>query len=83
MTEVIDIVVRGGLVMIPLLACSLFSFTLTIERLLFWGKIQSQEALAPGTDWEALMRLQPRTPTKARIEIIPMIDTIFFCWSFS
>jgi hypothetical protein len=45
MTQVIDIVVKGGIVMIPLLACSLISLTLTIERLFFWGRIKSQEAV--------------------------------------
>ena len=39
MTQVIDIIVKGGIVMIPLLACSLISLTLTIERL-FLGKDQ-------------------------------------------
>ena len=45
MTQVIDIVVRGGIVMIPLLACSLISLALTIERLIFWGRIKSQQAV--------------------------------------
>jgi biopolymer transport protein ExbB len=31
--------------MIPLLACSLISLTLTIERLFFWERIKSQEAV--------------------------------------
>jgi biopolymer transport protein ExbB len=45
MTHVIDIIVKGGIVMIPLLACSLVSLALTIERLIFWGKIRSQKAV--------------------------------------
>ncbi len=45
MTQIIDIVVRGGIVMIPLLACSLISLALTIERLIFWGRIKSQQAV--------------------------------------
>ncbi len=45
MTQVIDIIVRGGIVMIPLLACSLISLALTIERLIFWCKIRSQQAV--------------------------------------
>ena len=43
MTQVIDIIIKGGIVMIPLLACSLISLTLTIERLLFWGRIKSRQ----------------------------------------
>lgn len=43
MTQVIDIIIKGGIVMIPLLACSLISLTLTIERLFFWGRIKSRQ----------------------------------------
>ncbi len=32
MTQAIDIILKGGIVMIPLLACSLISLALTIER---------------------------------------------------
>jgi biopolymer transport protein ExbB len=45
MTQVIDIIIKGGIVMIPLLACSLISLALTIERLIFWGGIKSQQAV--------------------------------------
>src|SRR5918994_141567 len=45
MTQVIDIIIKGGIVMIPLLACSLISLTLTIERLIFWGRIKSEYAV--------------------------------------
>ena len=45
MTQVVDIIVKGGIVMIPLLACSLISLALTIERLVFWGRIKSQQAV--------------------------------------
>lgn len=31
--------------MIPLLACSLISLALTIERLIFWARIRSQQAV--------------------------------------
>ena len=34
MQHVVAIIIKGGVVMIPLLACSLISLTLTIERLL-------------------------------------------------
>ncbi|MGH7845012.1 MAG: MotA/TolQ/ExbB proton channel family protein [Candidatus Binatia bacterium] len=45
MTEVIDIIIKGGVVMIPLLACSLISLALTIERIIFWTKIKSKQAV--------------------------------------
>jgi biopolymer transport protein ExbB len=45
MSEVVSIIIKGGIVMIPLLACSLISLTLTIERFIFWGKIKSQQTV--------------------------------------
>ena len=45
MTQAIDIMVKGGIVMIPLLACSLISLALTIERLIFWARLTSQQAV--------------------------------------
>ena len=39
-------------------------------------------AAAAGTCGETLMRIQRRSSKKARVEILPMIDTIFFSWSF-
>ena len=45
MTQAIDIILKGGIVMIPLLACSLISLSLTIERLIFWARIRSQQAV--------------------------------------
>jgi biopolymer transport protein ExbB len=45
MSEIVAIIVKGGIVMIPLLACSLISLALTIERFIFWGKIKSQQAV--------------------------------------
>jgi biopolymer transport protein ExbB len=63
MTEVISIVVKGGIVMIPLLGCSLISLALTIERLIFWGRIQSQQlvqkmlALAEAGEFDNAMKL--------------------------
>jgi biopolymer transport protein ExbB len=45
MSEVVSIIIKGGIVMIPLLACSLISLTLTIERFIFWGTIKSQQAV--------------------------------------
>lgn len=45
MSEVVSIIIKGGIVMIPLLACSLISLALTIERLIFWRKIKSQQSV--------------------------------------
>jgi len=45
MSEIVSIIIKGGIVMIPLLACSLISLALTIERFIFWGKIKSQDAV--------------------------------------
>ena len=46
MVEVVAIIVKGGVVMIPLLACSLISLALTIERIMFWTKLKSKEVLS-------------------------------------
>jgi biopolymer transport protein ExbB len=45
MSSVVDILIKGGVVMIPLLACSLISLALTIERALFWTKLKSRRAI--------------------------------------
>lgn len=45
MTQVVSVVVKGGIVMIPLMLCSLISLALTIERILFWSKLKSREVL--------------------------------------
>ena len=41
MAHAIEIIIKGGIVMIPLLFCSIISLALTIERLLFWRRISS------------------------------------------
>ena len=45
MAQVVAVIVKGGIVMIPLLICSLISLALTIERILFWAKLKSREVL--------------------------------------
>jgi biopolymer transport protein ExbB len=45
MAAIFSIIIKGGIVMIPLLACSLISLALTIERIIFWTKLKSQDAL--------------------------------------
>ena len=43
MSDIISIVVKGGLVMIPLVLCSVISLAVTIERLLYWRRISSKQ----------------------------------------
>jgi biopolymer transport protein ExbB len=45
MTHVVSVIIKGGIVMIPLLACSFISLALTIERIMFWTKLKSQDIL--------------------------------------
>jgi biopolymer transport protein ExbB len=45
MTHVVSILIKGGIVMIPLVACSLISLALTIERIMFWTKLKSKGVL--------------------------------------
>jgi biopolymer transport protein ExbB len=45
MTHFVSILIKGGIVMIPLLACSLVSLALTIERIIFWTKLNSKKVL--------------------------------------
>jgi biopolymer transport protein ExbB/TolQ len=58
MTRVAGIIVKGGVVMIPLLACSLVSLALTLERLILWGRIKSQQAV------QDMLRLVEAGPVK-------------------
>jgi biopolymer transport protein ExbB len=43
MSDIISIIVKGGLVMIPLVLCSVISLAVTIERLLYWRRISSKQ----------------------------------------
>ena len=45
MSAFIAIIIKGGIVMIPLLACSLISLALTIERFIFWAKLKTKDVL--------------------------------------
>lgn len=45
MTQFLSVIVKGGIVMIPLMLCSLISLALTIERILFWSRLKSREVL--------------------------------------
>jgi biopolymer transport protein ExbB len=63
MTHVVSIIIKGGIVMIPLLACSLISLALTIERIIFWTKLKSKDvlcqmlALVDGSEFEQALKL--------------------------
>jgi len=41
--ELIDILIKGGPVMVPLLACSIIALTVVIERFLFWRRISDRQ----------------------------------------
>jgi biopolymer transport protein ExbB len=43
MTHVVSVIIKGGVVMIPLLVCSFISLALTIERIIFWTRLKSKE----------------------------------------
>ena len=45
MFDLVSILIKGGPVMVPLLACSLISLALTIERIIFWTKLKSRDVL--------------------------------------
>jgi biopolymer transport protein ExbB len=68
MSSVVDILIKGGVVMIPLLACSLISLALTIERALFWTKLKSRRAieeilaLVKRGEFESALRLGKGSP---------------------
>jgi biopolymer transport protein ExbB len=42
MSEMVAIIVKGGIVMIPLLVCSVVSLALTIDRVIFWTRVKSR-----------------------------------------
>ena len=43
MFDFIDIVIKGGPVMVPLLACSIIALTVVIERWLYWRRIGDRQ----------------------------------------
>ncbi|HEY7166500.1 MAG TPA: MotA/TolQ/ExbB proton channel family protein [Candidatus Binatia bacterium] len=43
MSEIFTIILKGGLIMIPLLVCSVISLAVTIERILYWRRIGSKQ----------------------------------------
>lgn len=45
MFDFFRIIIKGGPVMVPLLACSIISLAVVIERLLFWRRAQSRQSV--------------------------------------
>jgi biopolymer transport protein ExbB len=43
MSDVIAIIIKGGVIMIPLLLCSVIALAVTIERILYWRRIHSKQ----------------------------------------
>ncbi|HEY1372775.1 MAG TPA: MotA/TolQ/ExbB proton channel family protein [Candidatus Binatia bacterium] len=75
MSELFSFIVKGGIIMIPLLLASVISLAVTIERLMFWRKIGSKAAaeemlrdVAEGNLSEALRQ--------ARESIIPTVRVL-------
>jgi hypothetical protein len=52
--------IKGGIIMIPLLVCSVISVTVTAERLYFWRSLQSQNVDATILALVAEATLTPR-----------------------
>src|ERR1041385_4534285 len=68
MPQIFTIIIKGGIVMIPLLACSLISLALSIERILFWTRLKSKVvineilALVEKGDYEQALKLGKNSP---------------------
>jgi biopolymer transport protein ExbB len=60
MFDFIGIIIKGGPVMVPLLACSIISLAVVIERMIFWRRARSR-----GPVEELLQFVQRREFTKA------------------
>jgi len=68
MPQILTIIIKGGIVMIPLLACSLISLALSIERILFWTRLKSRAvineilALVEKGEYEQALKLGKNSP---------------------
>jgi biopolymer transport protein ExbB len=74
MFDVISIIIKGGLTMVPLLLCSIISLAVTIERLLYWRRISSKQpvehmlsSIEEGKISEALSRGEESPLPAARV----------------
>jgi biopolymer transport protein ExbB len=59
----VEIIIKGGPVMVPLLACSIISLAVTIERFMFWRRITSREPV------EELLQKVERHDFKPALEL--------------
>jgi biopolymer transport protein ExbB len=68
MPQIVSIIMKGGIVMIPLLACSLISLALSIDRILFWTRLKSKAVineifnLVESGDYEQALKLGKHSP---------------------
>jgi len=68
MPQILTIIIKGGIVMIPLLACSLISLALSIERILFGTRLKSKAvineilALVEKGEYEQALKLGKNSP---------------------
>ena len=60
MAQVLAVIVKGGIVMIPLLICSLISLALTIERILFLGETEIARGAPRNFDARRAGRIRPK-----------------------
>ena len=68
MFDFIGIIIKGGPVMVPLLACSIVSLAVVIERIIFWRKARSREPV------EELLQLVERREFAKAIELGRNVD---------
>src|SRR4029453_2318892 len=68
MFDFIGIIIKGGPVMVPLLACSIVSLAVVIERIIFWRKAQSRGPV------EKLLQLVERREFAKAIDLGRKVD---------
>jgi biopolymer transport protein ExbB len=69
MFESIDVIIKGGPVMAPLLACSIIALTVVIERFLFWRRIGARKPI------EELLQLVERHELAKALEASRVADS--------
>ena len=69
MFDFIDMIIKGGPVMAPLLACSIIALTVVIDRFLFWRRIGAREPI------EELLRLVERHELAKALEAGRVADS--------
>jgi biopolymer transport protein ExbB len=68
MPSALEIIVKGGPIMAPLLTCSIISLAVTIERFLFWRKIAAREPV------EKVLGLVERQEFTRALEVSRTLD---------